>query len=102
MASCAFLRAHIALASGSRYFTASTIEPDLGDSGIGGSASVGIAGVGPPSSAANAPASLPTRGGGGSGSGICPDGSLVGLVGTSDGDCVCRVAGRIDGLVGTP
>ena len=87
MASCAFLRAHTALASGTRYLTASTIEPDFGCSGIGGSAIVGIAGVGPASIVGNAPASLPTRdGGGGSGSGICPDGSRVGLVGASDGD----------------
>ena len=103
MASCAFLRAHTALASGKRYLTASTIEPDLGCSGIGGSASVGSAGVGPASIAGKAPASLPTRdGGGGSGSGSWPDGSRVGLVGASDGECVCCVFGKSDGLVGTP
>src|SRR4051812_29478884 len=101
MASCAFLRAHIALASGVRYLTASMIEPDLGCSGIGGSASVGIAGVGPRSMRGKAPSSLPTRGGGGSGSGMLPDGSRVGLVGAIDGDGVIFV-GTAPGIDGSP
>src|SRR3954468_15164625 len=99
MASCAFLRAHIALASGVRYLTASMIEPDFGCSGIGGSASVGSAGVGPRSMRGEAASSVPPRGPGGSGSGICPDGKRVGFVGAIDGDGVSLVgtAPGIDG-----
>ena len=95
MASCAFLRAQIALPSGMRYLTASTIEPDAGCSGMGGSASVGIAGVGPRSSCGKAPSSLPTRGDGGDGDadggGGSGSGSATGLVGISDdGSGCCR------------
>ena len=106
MASCAFLRAQIALPSGRRYLTASTIEPD-GCSGIGGSASVGSDGVAPVSIAANAPASLPTRDGGEWRQRL---GHLVRRQPrrsrrrrpATGGACVGPVFGNSDGLVGTP